>query len=249
VADPNNDLNAPSDRRELRTMRATPPQVRNMLPGSEKFRWAHGAAVKAIAFCPWLDGLLATGGGSHDKAIHFFHTATGANLATITVSAQVTSLVWSTSRRELAATFGYPQPDHPYRIAVFSWPDCKQVAAIPWSGKYRAVYAIAYPGGPRDDEESDRARSSFSSGSSGSSSGRSGGREGERVGSGDSVRRGVRAPKQEGCLVVAASDESVRFHEVWSVGRTAMAGGSGMFAGSDILEGLEGVEKDGDVIR
>jgi len=96
-----------------------------------KHRWEHSAAVKAIAFCPWRDGLVATGGGSHDKCIHFFHTTSGVALATIAVHAQVTSLIWSTTRREIAATFGYAQPEHPYRIAVFSWPECQQVAAIP----------------------------------------------------------------------------------------------------------------------
>ncbi|KAI1471848.1 WD40-repeat-containing domain protein [Daldinia caldariorum] len=99
--------------------------------GSEKHRWQHGAAVKAIAFCPWRQGLVATGGGSNDKCIHFYHANSGAALATISVAAQVTSLIWSTTRREIAATFGYAQPDHPYRIAVFSWPDCRQVAAVP----------------------------------------------------------------------------------------------------------------------
>lgn len=96
-----------------------------------KHRWDHTAAVKAIAFCPWRNGLVATGGGSHDKCIHFYHTTSGVALATIAVHAQVTSLIWSTTRREIAATFGYAQPDHPYRIAVFSWPECRQVAAIP----------------------------------------------------------------------------------------------------------------------
>lgn len=96
-----------------------------------KHRWEHTAAVKAIAFCPWRNGLVATGGGSHDKCIHFYHTTSGVALATIAVHAQVTSLIWSTTRREIAATFGYAQPDHPYRIAVFSWPECRQVAAIP----------------------------------------------------------------------------------------------------------------------
>lgn len=105
--------------------------VKEIVAGVERHRWVHGAAVKAIAFCPWRDGLVATSGGSNDKCIHFFHTSSGACLATISVSAQVTSLIWSTTRREIAATFGYAQPEHPYRIAVFSWPDCKQVAAIP----------------------------------------------------------------------------------------------------------------------
>jgi meiosis-specific APC/C activator protein AMA1 len=31
------------------------------LEGGEKHRWTHGAAVKAIAFCPWQKSLLATG--------------------------------------------------------------------------------------------------------------------------------------------------------------------------------------------
>lgn len=105
--------------------------VREIRSGMEKHRWAHGAAVKAIAFCPWREGLIATGGGSNDKCIHFFHTSSGACLSTISVAAQVTSLIWSTTRREIVATFGYAQPEHPFRIAVFSWPDCKQVAAIP----------------------------------------------------------------------------------------------------------------------
>ncbi|KAI0834040.1 WD40 repeat-like protein [Hypoxylon sp. FL0890] len=171
-----------------------PSPLSNMkcLPaGSEKHRWRHGAAVKAIAFCPWRQGLVATGGGSNDKCIHFYHTNSGAALATISVAAQVTSLIWSTTRREIAATFGYAQPDHPYRIAVFSWPDCRQVAA-------------------------------------------------ERLKS---------RTAEEGCIIVASSDESVKFHEVWVAGRKATTLSSGVLAGSDILEMGEGIDKEGDVIR
>ncbi|KAI2602504.1 WD40 repeat-like protein [Hypoxylon sp. NC1633] len=165
--------------------------VKYLPTGSEKHRWRHGAAVKAIAFCPWRQGLIATGGGSNDKCIHFYHTTSGAALATISVAAQVTSLIWSTTRREIAATFGYAQPDHPYRIAVFSWPDCRQVA----------------------------------------------------------VERLKSRTAEEGCIVVASSDESVKFHEVWVAGRKATTLGSGVLAGSDILEMAEGIDKEGDVIR
>ncbi|KAE9376087.1 WD40 repeat-like protein, partial [Stipitochalara longipes BDJ] len=193
--------------------------VKEVKPGSEKHRWGHGAAVKAIAFCPWRDGLVATGGGSNDKCIHFYHTSSGACLATISVAAQVTSLIWSTTRREIAATFGYAQPEHPYRIAVFSWPECKQVAAIPWDGEHRALYAIPYPGGPNESQTS---------------------REGGR---------GLSRTAQEGCIVVASSDESVKFHEVWTAGQKTTAGGEGLLGGSDILEGLEGIDKEGEVIR
>lgn len=195
--------------------------VKEIKLGTEKHRWIHGAAVKAIAFCPWRDGLVATGGGSNDKCIHFFHTTSGTCLATISVAAQVTSLIWSTTRREIAATFGYAQPEHPYRIAVFSWPECKQVAAIPWEGEHRALYAISYPGGPNESQNQTN-------------------REGVR---------GLSRTATEGCIVVASSDESVKFHEVWTAGQKATVGGEGLLGGSDILEGLEGIDKEGEVIR
>ncbi|XDG02709.1 hypothetical protein ABKA04_002324 [Annulohypoxylon sp. FPYF3050] len=118
------------------------PTMKYLPAGSEKHRWRHGAAVKAIAFCPWHPGLIATGGGSNDKCIHFYHTSSGAALATISVAAQVTSLIWSTTRREIAATFGGP------------------------SDTYRTKERL-------------KSRTA-----------------------------------EEGCIVVASSDESVKFHEV-----------------------------------
>jgi len=191
-------------------------QAHTLGRGIETCRWEHRAAVKAIAFCPWQDGLLATGGGSNDKCIHFYHTGTGAALATISVCAQVTSLIWSPSRREIAATFGYAQPEHPYRIGVFSWPGCNQVAAIPWEGKHRALYAIPYP-------------RSVICGS----------------------RCPVRPPKapHDGCIIVATSDECIKFHEVWPADEKTPTSGVGMLGGSDILEDLAGIDKEGDVIR
>ncbi|KAK4153871.1 WD40 repeat-like protein [Chaetomidium leptoderma] len=192
-------------------------------PGDEKHRWVHGAAVKAIAFCPWQDSLVATGGGSNDKCIHFFHTGSGAALASISVSAQVTSLIWSTTRREIAATFGYAQPDHSVRIAVFSWPECRQVGAIPWAGEHRALYAIPYPCGPEDVRSSRSGR----------------GRKG----------RGRSRTAKEGCIMVASSDKSVKFHEVWAADKKGTAGVAGVLGGSPILEFLEGIDREGEVIR
>ncbi|KAL9104776.1 MAG: hypothetical protein Q9163_000326 [Psora crenata] len=189
--------------------------------GRQKHKWVHSAAIKAIAFCPWQRGLIATGGGSNDRAIHFYHTFSGACLATINVHAQVTSLIWSKTRREIAATFGYAQPEHPYRIAVFSWPECRQVVAIPWGNDLRALFAISYPFGPEDADASTRT--------------------GET---------GYSRTAEEGCLVVASSDESVKFHEVWSGSRKSTGMSMGLLGGSSILEGLEGVEREGrNVIR
>ncbi|KAL8666440.1 MAG: hypothetical protein Q9202_001463 [Teloschistes flavicans] len=204
-------------------LRAIPGQngILNIGEGHELHRWNHSAAIKAIAFCPWQPSLLATGGGSNDRAIHFYHTLSGACLATIDVQAQVTSLIWSTTRREIAATFGYAQPGHPYRIAVFSWPECRQVVAIPWTNEMRALHAIPYPGGPNEKGKKTGATA----------------REGEAWWGRTRV---------EGCIVVACSDESVKFHEVWTGKRKSVNGSvKGMLGGSGILEGLEGFDDDG----
>jgi hypothetical protein len=60
---------------------------------------------------------------------------------------------------------------------------------------------------------------------------------------------------EEGCIVIAASDMAIRFHEIWSdkrgSARTGLMGirTAGLLGGSDILEGLHGIMRDTAVIR
>ncbi|KAK8174032.1 WD40-repeat-containing domain protein [Phyllosticta citrichinensis] len=194
-------------------------QVTDIDATAAKHCWTLNAAVKAMAFCPWQRGLLAIGGGSNDRCIHFYHTFSGACLATIDCSAQVTSLIWSTTRREICATFGFAQPDHPFRVAVFSWPACEQLVAIPWPDDHRALFAIAYPGGPNDGRTRGEGGAWWS------------------------------RTQVEGCIVVATSDTSIKFHEVWSEERRK-AKPLGALGGSEILEELHGADRHGlDTIR
>lgn len=189
-------------------------------PFVARHQWTIFAAVKAIAFCPWQRGLIAVGGGSNDRCIHFYHTLSGACLATIDCSAQVTSLIWSTTRREIAATFGFAQPEHPYRIAVFSWPKCEVVVRIPWFEEHRALFAIPYPGGPNNGQSKGEGGVWWS------------------------------RTQEEGCIVVATSDSSIKFHEVWAEERKSVNSKGGLLGGSDILEALHGIEKEqAEVIR
>ncbi|CAK7210345.1 hypothetical protein SCUCBS95973_000747 [Sporothrix curviconia] len=211
-----------SNGRQVRERVKTDLFVRQMNSGTETWLWEHGAAVKAIAFCPWQDGLVATGGGSNDRCIHFFHTTSGSTLATIFVSAQVTSLIWSTTRREIAATFGFTHPNHPIRVAVYSWPDCKQVAAIPWDGKHRALYGISCS----------RSRRQCLLGAK----------------SDDADKSPPRTLK-DGCIAVASSEANVKFYELWPSDNKPITTGVGMLGGSDILEDMEGIQKEGDIIR
>ncbi|EEP80291.1 predicted protein [Uncinocarpus reesii 1704] len=221
----------------------------------ERHRLKHHAAVKAISFAPWEPALLATGGGSSDRCIRFWHAPTGALLATINVYAQVTSLIWSKTRRELAATFGYAHPRHPYRIAVFAWPSCEQVLAIPWATSEdmeygitmpgRAIWAISYPGGP--SEMLAYAQSRMQTGAESpdiETHGRSlsGANRQSTHGRGDNPPSMSRVAhtqghtwfprtEREGCIVIACSDESIRFQEVWGGEARSLRGGTGVFGG------------------
>jgi WD40 repeat protein len=265
------------------------------------FSFHHSAAVKAIAFAPWQPTLLATGGGSNDRQIHFHHTGSGATLAVINVFAQVTSLIWSTTRREIVATFGYAQPEHDIRIAVFSWPSCECVVSIPWERKLngeigRALWAIPYPGGPNDavptrtqtnegfaaweavrlrEEQrrrvevpaaadaraanqiipEDRGRSMARARNPQSTEGSRRGRHQHQSPSRSRVRSRLRGEgetwasrtEEEGSLIIACCDQTVKFFEVWagkSKGRGLGLGSKeGVLGGSRVLEGwCEGVD-------
>ncbi|PTU24291.1 hypothetical protein P175DRAFT_0497404 [Aspergillus ochraceoroseus IBT 24754] len=242
----------------------------------QKHKLVHSAAVKAIAFAPWQPSLLATGGGSNDRAIHFYHTPSGACLATINVYAQVTSLIWSRTRREIVATFGFAQPEHPFRIAVFAWPSCEQIAAIPWGphgGSWdsptdntlvdcgRALCAVSYPGRlpsylyetPEVLDEPSTATPAIRARLTGQDQTRPAQRLVERVVVKPRAKEGglwCSRTVQEGCIIVASSDQSVKFHEVWSVSKGRKTSAAGPYGGSEILEGLEGLENPGpDIIH
>lgn len=167
----------------------------NTLGGAAvRVRITLSAAIKALAFAPFSPSVLALGAGSNDRAIHFHDARTGSKLKAIDCAAQVTSLTWSTTRAEIAATFGFAQPDHRVRLAVYAWPSCRLLVAVEWPHDHRALWAVAFPRGPPQDEKGRNRRS---------------------------------RAKQEGCLVVAASDASIKFHEVW----TEEPGGRKIFPG------------------
>lgn len=85
-------------------------------------RLQHNAAVKAMSFCPWAPYLLATGAGSQDRTIRFWHTKSGTFLKKLDVKGQVTSVIWSKHKRQLVATFGFHDADNPILLAVYAFP-------------------------------------------------------------------------------------------------------------------------------
>ncbi|QIW97968.1 hypothetical protein AMS68_003486 [Peltaster fructicola] len=102
----------------------------------------HKAAIKALAWCPWQNNLLATGGGSHDRHIHFWNTTTGARVNSIDTGSQVTSLRWSTVYKELVSSSGFPDNS----LSIWSYPTLVKNIEIP-AHESRVLHSALSPDG------------------------------------------------------------------------------------------------------
>ncbi|KAL2913469.1 WD repeat-containing protein slp1 [Polyrhizophydium stewartii] len=87
----------------------------------------HMAAVKAIAWCPWQLNLLATGGGTADRTVHFWNTTTAGKVTSVNTGSQVTSIVWSREYKEFLTSHGFPDN----QLAIWSYPSLRKVADLP----------------------------------------------------------------------------------------------------------------------
>lgn len=110
-----------------------------------QFILPHNAAVKAVAFCPWSKSLLATGGGSKDRTIKFWHTTTGTLLDQIHACGQVTSLIWSTRYKQIVATFGFGDLDDPVLITLYSFPKLTPLKQVRSPTPLRVLSAVPSP--------------------------------------------------------------------------------------------------------
>lgn len=102
----------------------------------------HKAAIKALAWCPWQTNLLATGGGSHDRHIHFWNTTTGARVNSIDTGSQVTSLRWSINYKELVSSSGFPDNS----LSIWSYPTLVKNIEIP-AHESRVLHSSLSPDG------------------------------------------------------------------------------------------------------
>lgn len=102
----------------------------------------HKAAVKALSWCPWAPNVLATGGGSYDRHIHFWNTTTGARVNSIDTGSQVTSLRWSPHQREIVSTSGFPDNS----ISIWSYPTLVRNVEIP-AHESRVLHSCLSPDG------------------------------------------------------------------------------------------------------
>ncbi|KAI5960992.1 uncharacterized protein KGF55_004259 [Candida pseudojiufengensis] len=110
-----------------------------------KFILHHNAAIKALAYCPWTSSLLATGGGSKDRKIRFWHTSSGTLLKEYYTDGQITSLIWSRFKKEIVATFGFGGSTKSNLLRVYSYPDMIPTLEVNASGNLRILSACLSP--------------------------------------------------------------------------------------------------------
>jgi cell division cycle 20, cofactor of APC complex len=87
----------------------------------------HRAAVKALDWCPFHRGLLASGGGTIDRTIKFWNSNSGTCLNSIDTGSQVCSVLWSRTRhREIVSSHGYSEN----QLIVWKYPTMMKVKEL-----------------------------------------------------------------------------------------------------------------------
>ncbi|CAO1616055.1 unnamed protein product [Sympodiomycopsis kandeliae] len=112
----------------------------------------HQASVKAMSWCPWNSNLLATGGGTADRAIHFWNVTSGTRTQSIQTDSQITGLHWSLYYRELVSTHGLSISDQSTgggggSINIWSHPSGSRISEIKNAHDGRILHTALSPDG------------------------------------------------------------------------------------------------------
>lgn len=76
-----------------------------------------------MAWCPWQNNLLATGGGTGDGQVHFWSSTTGARVNTLQTPTQISSVQFAPHTREVLTTHGAPVNS----LMIHSYPSMSKV--------------------------------------------------------------------------------------------------------------------------
>ena len=86
----------------------------------------HKAAVKALAWAPWSNNLLATGGGTGDGRIMFWNTNMGKCVRSRQTGSAVCSILWSPDDKELVTGQGLDKN----MINLWKYPTMTRIAEL-----------------------------------------------------------------------------------------------------------------------
>lgn len=87
---------------------------------------AHQSAVKAVSWCPWQAGVLATAGGTVDRTIRVWNTASMTQLQSLDTGSQVSSIAWNSEYKELVTGHGFSHN----QLTVWRYPSMAKVADL-----------------------------------------------------------------------------------------------------------------------
>jgi len=104
----------------------------------------HQAAVKALAWCPWQQNLLASGGGTADRHLRMWNTANGSCVQAVDTQSQVCSIVWSKEYRELVTSHGVSRN----QLTLWRYPTLSKVAELTGHSA-RVLHMAISPDGER----------------------------------------------------------------------------------------------------
>jgi cell division cycle 20, cofactor of APC complex len=92
-----------------------------------RFRFTdHQAAVKALAWSPHENNLLATGGGTADRTIKFWNARTGSLLNSIDTGSQVCALQWNPYEKEILSSHGFARN----QLCLWKYPSMAKIKEL-----------------------------------------------------------------------------------------------------------------------
>lgn len=86
----------------------------------------HKAAVKALAWCPSKNNILATGGGTADGKINIWNIYNGNLVQSQDTKSQISCLLWSKNYNEIISSHGYPQ----CQLSIWRYSDMSKVCDL-----------------------------------------------------------------------------------------------------------------------
>ncbi|XP_028448066.1 cell division cycle protein 20 homolog isoform X2 [Perca flavescens] len=86
----------------------------------------HQGAVKALAWCPWQSGILASGGGTSDRHIRIWNVNSGSCISSLDTQSQISSLLFSPNYKELVSAHGYAHNN----VVIWKYPALTRVAEL-----------------------------------------------------------------------------------------------------------------------
>jgi len=103
---------------------------------------SHIACVKAVAWHPTKNNLLATGGGTADRKIRIWNAATGNETMEIETNSQVCSILWSKNYDELISSHGYQMN----QLSIWGYPNGKKIVDL-FGHEERVLHLAQSPDG------------------------------------------------------------------------------------------------------